>query len=167
MSAADLIHKLNPKIRGWANYHRHVVSQRTFARADHHIFSSLWRWARRRHPNKNARWCKQKYFAPRRGRNWCFFGETCDDRGQPIQVWLWHARSTPIKRHVKVKGDANPYDPAYETYFEKREGTHMQETLRGTRTLRFLWHEQHGLCTVCHTKSLGSRAGAFTTAFPA
>src|SRR2546425_339913 len=26
MSAADLIHKLNPKIRGWANYHRHVVS---------------------------------------------------------------------------------------------------------------------------------------------
>ena len=117
MSAADLIHKLNPKIRGWANYHRHVVSQRTFARADHHIFSSLWRWARRRHPNKNTRWCKQKYFAPRRGRNWCFFGETCDDQGQPIQVWLWHARSTPIKRHVKVKGDANPYDPAYETYF--------------------------------------------------
>jgi RNA-directed DNA polymerase len=151
MSAADLIHKLNPKIRGWANYHRHVVSQRTFARVDHHIFSSLWRWARRRHPNKNTRWYKQKYFAPRRGRNWCFFGETCDDRGQPIQVWLRHARSTPIRRHVKVKGDANPYDPAYEIYFEKREGTHMQETFRGTRTLRFLWHEQHGLCTVCNT----------------
>jgi RNA-directed DNA polymerase len=128
------------------------VSQRMFARVDHHTFSSLWRWARRRHPNKNTRWCKEKYFAPRRGRNWCFFGETCDDRGQPIQVWLWHARSTPIKRHVKVKGDANPYDPAYEIYFEQREGTHMQETFRGTRTLRFLWHEQRGLCTVCNTK---------------
>ena len=152
MSAADLIHKLNPKIRGWANYHRHVVSQRTFVRVDHHIFSNLWRWARRRHPNKNTRWCKEKYFAPRRGRNWCFFGETCDDQGQPIQVWLWHARSTPIKRHVKVRGDANPYDPAYETYFEQREGTHMQETFRGARTLRFLWHEQRGLCTVCNTK---------------
>jgi RNA-directed DNA polymerase len=25
-SAADLINELNPKIRGWANYHRHVVS---------------------------------------------------------------------------------------------------------------------------------------------
>jgi len=33
-SAADLIKKLNPKIRGWANYHRHVVSKHTFARAD-------------------------------------------------------------------------------------------------------------------------------------
>src|ERR1700730_11444094 len=143
MSAADLIHKLNPKIRGWANYHRHVVSKRTYVRVDHEIFSSLWRWARRRHPNKNTRWRKQKYFALHRGHDWSFFGETCDDEGQPSQVWLCHAHSTPIKRHVKVKGDANPYDPAYETYFEQREGTHMQETFRGTRTLRFLWHEQH------------------------
>ncbi len=152
MSAADLIHKLNPKVRGWANYHRHVVSTRTFARVDHNIFSSLWRWARRRHPNKTTRWCKQKYFALRRGRDWSFFGETCDDEGQPIQVWLHHARSIPIQRHVKVKGDANPYDPAYELYFEQREGTHMQETFRGTRTLRFLWYEQRGICTVCNTK---------------
>jgi len=152
MSAADVIHELNPKIRGWANYHRHVVSKRTYVRVDHEIFSSLWRWARRRHPNKNTRWRKQKYFALHRGHDWSFFGETCDDEGQPSQVWLCHARSTPIKRHVKVKGDANPYDPAYETYFEQREGTHMQATFRGTRTLRFLWHEQRGLCPVCHTK---------------
>ena len=152
MSAADVIHELNPKIRGWANYHRHVVSKRTYVRVDHEIFSSLWRWARRRHPNKNTGWRKQKYFALHRGQDWSFFGETCDDEGQPSQVWLHHARSTPIKRHVKVKGDANPYDPAYETYFEHREGTHMQATFRGTRTLRFLWHEQSGLCTVCNTK---------------
>jgi RNA-directed DNA polymerase len=152
MSAADLIHKLNPTIRGWANYHRHVVSSRTFARVDHEIFPSLWRWARRRHPNKNTRWRKQKYFVRHRGRDWSFFGETCDDEGQPSQVWLCHARSIPIKRHVKVKGDANPYDPAYETYFEQREEAHMQDTFRGTRTLRFLWQEQCGLCTLCNTK---------------
>ena len=152
MSAADLIRELNPKIRGWANYHRHVVSSRTFARVDHEIFSSLWRWARRRHPNKNTRWRKQKYFVRHRGRDWSFFGETCDDEGQPSQVWLYHARSIPIKRHVKVKGDANPYDPAYETYFEQREEAHMQDTFRGTRTLRFLWQEQRGLCTLCNTK---------------
>jgi RNA-directed DNA polymerase len=58
-SAAALINQLNPKIRGWANYHRHVVSKRTFARADHEIFSSLWRWARRRHRNKSLSWIKK------------------------------------------------------------------------------------------------------------
>jgi RNA-directed DNA polymerase len=152
MSAADLIDQLNPKIRGWANYHRHVVSKRTFRRVDLMIFSSLWRWARRRHPNKSTRWIKPKYFDRRGNRDWSFFGETCDDEGRPNKVWLYHAMSTPIKRHVKVKGEANPYDPTYETYFEEREGAHMLETFRGTRTLRYLWYEQRGLCTLCHTK---------------
>jgi len=152
MSAADLIDQLNPKIRGWANYHRHVVSKRTFGRVDHSLFSSLWKWARRRHPNKSPRWFKPKYFAQRGNRDWSFFGETCDDEGKPNKVWLYYAKSTPIQRHVKVKGEANPYDPAYETYFEAREGAHMLETFRGTRTLRYLWYEQRGLCTLCHTK---------------
>jgi RNA-directed DNA polymerase len=152
VSAADLIDQLNPKIRGWANYHRHVVSKRTFGCVDHSIFSSLWKWARRRHPNKSPRWFKPKYFAQRGNRDWSFFGETCDDEGQTNKVWLYYAKSTPIKRHVKVKGEANPYDPTYETYFEEREGAHMLETFRGTRTLRYLWYEQRGLCTLCHTK---------------
>jgi RNA-directed DNA polymerase len=152
VSAADLIDQLNPKIRGWANYHRHVVSKRTFGRVDHTIFSNLWQWARRRHPNKPSRWFKAKYFERRQGRDWTFFDETCDDEGRPNKVWLYNAKSTPIKRHVKVKGEANPYDPTYETYFEEREGAHMLDTFRGTRTLRFLWHEQRGLCTLCNTK---------------
>ena len=152
VSAADLIDQLNPKIRGWANYHRHVVSKRTFGCVDHSIFSSLWKWARRRHPNKSPRWFKPKYFAQCGNRDWSFFGETCDDEGQTNKVWLHYAKSTPIKRHVKVKGEANPYDPTYETYFEEREGAHMLETFRGTRTLRYLWYEQRGLCTLCNTK---------------
>ena len=117
MSAADLIDQLNPKIRGWANYHRHVVSKRTFARVDYSIFHRLWRWARRRHPKKSSTWLKEKYYERNRGRNWCFFGERYDDEGQSSKAWLYHASSTPIKRHIKVKGEANPYDPAYETYF--------------------------------------------------
>jgi RNA-directed DNA polymerase len=151
-SAADLIGALNPKIRGWANYHRHVVSKRRFDRADHEIFSSLWRWARRRHPKKDPHWRKQKYFGLHQDRDWSFFGETCDDDGQPSKLWLYRAASTPIKRHVKVKGEANPYDPAYETYFEKREGDHMRDTFRGTRTLRYLWYEQRGCCPVCNER---------------
>ena len=44
-TAHHLIIRLNPVIRGWANYHRHVVSKRIFARIDDKIFRLLWRWA--------------------------------------------------------------------------------------------------------------------------
>ena len=148
-SAADLIEELNPKIRGWANYHRHVVSKRTFARADYEIFPCLWRWARRRHRNKNLRWLKEKYFERHGSKNWSFVGEKYDNQGQPHKVRLLLASDTPIQRHVKVKCEANPYDPAFETYFEERAGFHMRATFRGTRTLRYIWNEQHGLCKVC------------------
>jgi RNA-directed DNA polymerase len=45
LSAGQLIAKLNPVIRGWANFHRHVVSKKTFSYIDHQIFQALWRWA--------------------------------------------------------------------------------------------------------------------------
>jgi RNA-directed DNA polymerase len=151
-SAAALIKELNPKTRGWANYHRHAVSKRTFEHVDSAIFYSLRQWARRRHPKKSAGWLKEKYFERHQGRDWSFFGDTCDDEGQPSRVRLYRASSTPIKRHVKVQTEANPYDPAYEAYFEEREGSHMLGTFRGSSKLRFLWKEQDGLCTVCKTK---------------
>lgn len=153
MSAADLIHWLNPKIRGWSNYHRHVVSKRVFSRVDNAIFICLWQWARRRHPKKSPTWLKQKYFEQHGGRNWAFSGESCDDEGKLHKVRLLRASSTPIQRHVKVKSTANPYDPACETYFEKREGDHMAETFRDadsslsldvpTRVLPRVQHQDH------------------------
>jgi len=101
---------------------------------------------------ESPRWRKQKYFAQHGGRDWSFFGERWTDDGQPNKIWLLRASSTPIKRHIKIQGEANPYDPACETYFEKREEAHMRESFRGTRVLRFLWYEQSGLCPVCHLK---------------
>src|SRR4051812_4862275 len=31
---AELIHQLNPVIRDWANYHRHIVAKATFTKVD-------------------------------------------------------------------------------------------------------------------------------------
>ncbi|WP_429500380.1 group II intron reverse transcriptase/maturase (plasmid) [Robbsia andropogonis] len=59
--ASTVILRLNPVIRGWANYHRHIVAKRTFSHVDHRIFYILWRWAKARHPKKGLRWIKQKY----------------------------------------------------------------------------------------------------------
>src|SRR4029453_2819759 len=98
------------------------------------------------------RWIKEKYFERLRDRDWSFVGERYDHQGQPYKVRLLLAAHTRIQRHVKVKSDANPYDPAYETYFQKREADHMRDTLRGSRILRYLWYEQRGLCLACKPK---------------
>lgn len=46
LSAGKLIVKLNPIIRGWANYHRHVVSKETFNKVDYKIYHAVRRWIR-------------------------------------------------------------------------------------------------------------------------
>jgi RNA-directed DNA polymerase len=149
-SAAHLILLLNPIIRGWANYHRHGASSATFIKVDSAIFRALWQWAKRRHPRKAARWIKHKYFGSLGGRNWVFFGEVAKPEQKTQKVWLYLAVRTTIRRHRKIQGAANPYDPAWELYFEERLGVKMAEHLKGRRTLFRLWKAQEGLCPVCN-----------------
>ena len=115
-----LINRLNPLVRGWANYHRHVVSKRVFARLDAAIFKLLWGWAHARHPRKGAGWIKQKYFDRVGTRDWWFFGDTVDAQGSPLRIRLFHAASVRIVRHVKVRSGLNPYDPSWATYLSRR-----------------------------------------------
>jgi RNA-directed DNA polymerase len=68
----NLIGLLNPVIRGWANYYRHVVSKRAFGKLDSLIWRALWRWAKRQHPNKERRWVKNRYFHALGPRFWVF-----------------------------------------------------------------------------------------------
>ena len=147
-TAYGLIAQLNPKIRGWANYHRHVCSKETFRRVDNAAFHSLWRWAKRRHPKKSRRWVAGRYFSRLGGRSWRFFGDRREN-GQNDRNWLCLAAATPIERHCNIRGHANPYDPAWELYLEARLGLKMAATLRGRRTLNYLWREQGGLCPIC------------------
>ena len=151
-TTGHLIAILNPKIRGWAAYHQHASSKKTFVKIDHAIFVALWQWVKRRHPNKGHRWIKAKYFLSEGTRNWVFYGEQEGQDGKPYHVRLLLAADTPIKRHIKIKGDANPYDPQWELYFEARLGVKMVENLKGKRQLLRLWREQQGLCPVCHQK---------------
>ena len=144
-SAGHLILLLNPLIRGWVNYHRHVVSKKTFQKIDHEVVMALWRWAKRRHRNKSARWIKVKYF----GHSWVFNGQMKAKDGSNRKVYLFRATKVPIKRHVKVRAVANPYDPEWEYYFERRLWMKMADKLKGKRTELHLWLSQNGTCPVC------------------
>ncbi len=144
-----LIATLNPKIRGWANFHRHASAKKPYVHVDTAIFKALWRWARRRHPKKGKQWVQDRYFGSIGNQNWRFFGTAKDKDGKTIRNWLCLASATPITRYTKIKGECNPYDPKWELYLETRLGVKMEQTLRGKRRLMSLWKEQGGICPVC------------------
>jgi RNA-directed DNA polymerase len=149
---ANLIRLLNPILRGWANYHSHVVAKETFARNDANVWSLLWQWATRRHPNKSAGWVSEKYFKTRGARKWIFVAIEKREDGTQREVILLNEYDTPIQRHVKIKSDANPHDSQWEQYFETRWGKKMLNSVRGRNKLYRVWSRQDGTCPVCQER---------------
>jgi RNA-directed DNA polymerase len=148
----NLIGLLNPKIRGWANYHKGTVAKETFAKVDNGVWETLWQWAKRRHPAKGKGWIKKKYFTSEGNRDWIFTANTKDKDGEPRRARLVKASDTKIERHTKIKGEANPFDPAQETYFESLLGRKMKEKLTGRIKWLRLWWRQDKECPNCHEK---------------
>jgi RNA-directed DNA polymerase len=118
-----LIRLLNPKLRGWTNYYRHAVAKKSFSRIDHQLFLMLIAWINRRHPNKSARWKRNRYFRRQGLRNWVFSTQIQDKQGESIPLDLFSAAAVAIVRHIKIKADASPYDPTYDDYFARRKAS--------------------------------------------
>ncbi|MDJ0574969.1 MAG: group II intron reverse transcriptase/maturase [Xenococcaceae cyanobacterium MO_234.B1] len=116
----NLIHKLKPILLGFANYYRGVVSKKTFSYINHRVTMYLWRWAKRRHPNKRKRWVKNRYFHRIEENEWTFACQGTDSRGKNKFYTLCNVSKTPIIRHVKVTGNYSPDDPELKKYWETR-----------------------------------------------
>ena len=130
---AALISKLNPIIRGWSNYYSTVVSKETFSKVDALTYDKLRAWARKRGKGNIN---KDKYWRTVGDRNWCFSTEN------GIEL-LTHA-STPIVRHIKVKGEASPFDGNW-IYWSKRRGEYPETPTRVSKLIK----KQKGICPHC------------------
>ncbi|BAZ45999.1 putative reverse transcriptase [Chondrocystis sp. NIES-4102] len=131
-----LITKLKPIIRGWSNYFKTTCSKKIYSKLDHLIFQRLLRWGVRRHPNKNKTWIVNKYWKTIGGDNWVF--------GEKEGTTLIKHSATAIKRHVKVKGEASPYN-GDTLYWAKRKGSHPELKSSVARLLI----QQNGKCNWC------------------
>jgi RNA-directed DNA polymerase len=143
MSAAPqaaLIAKLNPLIKGWANYYRTVVAKEVLHSCDSRLFGQLWHWAVRRHPLKNRKWIAARYWNMQPGAKWQFVTK------QDGQITFSLARhdTTRIGRHVKVRGNASPYDGNL-LYWSQRLINHPLTHAEEARLLR----RQGGRCPYC------------------
>jgi RNA-directed DNA polymerase len=131
-----LIKELNPVIRGWSNYYRTVVSTKTYAGCDNVLHHQLRRWAKARHLNKGNQWTRRKYWRTEGNRHWVF--------ATPKGAKLRTHGETHIRRHVKVKGSASPYDGNL-LYWSQRLKTHPLLT----ETLAKALQRQNGRCGWC------------------
>ena len=132
----DLIRTLNQQLRGWANYHQSVCAKDAFQLVHNTLYEMLWRWAKRRHPEKNRKWISAKYWHSKGTRNWVFSTEN---------VQLLQMGSVPIIRHTRVRANANPYlEPQY---FVERKFNHGIKRLSGK--FKQIWRNQHGRCYHC------------------
>ena len=143
-----LIRLLNPKITGWANYYRCGASSKTFQRVDDQIFRKLWQWAKRRHPKKGKRWIANKYFHFYKTRRWRFLVES-EKNGRKDIFPLKLAFETKILRHKKIKSEANPFDAEWKEYFEERMTYKMLLSLKGRKSLLYMWNKQERKCPLC------------------
>jgi RNA-directed DNA polymerase len=145
----DLIRLLNPMLRGWAQYHSPVVAKQAYSRMESLVFRKLWRWSKRRHPNKNSDWVKQKYFHSVDSRHWVFAVSSVRDDGSRGFLELYQLRGTEIKRHKKVKGGFNPFDPTWEQYGEQLRQERMESSMRYRKQWVSLFMSQSGFCAHC------------------
>src|SRR5712691_9950753 len=138
----SVLSKLNPIIRGWANYFRTAVAKEIFSKLDSWMYYKADRYTRRMHPKKSTDWRHRKYwgrFHLERLDPWVFGDK---QTGGHLLKFSWF----PIERHVLVKGRASPDDPSLKDYWMKRQAAQAKDL---TFSKQKLAKRQHGRCPEC------------------
>jgi RNA-directed DNA polymerase len=137
-----LMSKLNPIIRGVANYYRTVVSSHIFRKLDRWMFMRQNRYVKRMHSKKSSTWRKRKYWGRLNleRKDYSVFGDK--QTGQFLLKFSWFT----IRRHTLVKGDASPDDPNLREYWESRNRRKSRNLIP---SYQILAQKQGYKCTVC------------------
>lgn len=137
----SIIRMLNPIIRGFGMYNRFVVSKRTFSSIDSALWHMLWKWAKRRHPNKSRKWIRRKYFTTT-GRKWMFE----DEVGNTIM----NMESIPIVRYELIRKGMRVHsnDSKTKEYCQKRVYTNALSQVYSIKVEK-LMRKQKGICSSC------------------
>jgi RNA-directed DNA polymerase len=145
-----LIRKLNPILRGWAEYHKGVVAKAAYSRLDHQIYWRLMRWGLRRHPRKSGKWVYEHYWQQLGSRR-AFATTTRNRQDDQVTLVLYQLADTKIVRHQKIMGAYNPFDPQWELYGEERHAAQKSQEIWDGQRLT-LWLQQGGHCVLCEQK---------------
>jgi RNA-directed DNA polymerase len=139
-----VIVKVNPILRGWAQYYKPVTSKKVFSSVGRYVWELLWKWCRKKHPTKPLRALKRKYFTRVGGNNWVFYARGADRRTTTLFQLAW----TKIVRHVLCR-TLNPFLPENRTYYLQRRAKRASQRAVRNATQSKLLTRQRGVCPVC------------------
>ena len=114
---------LNIRIRGFCNYYKWSDAHDGFAYLSHRIWEILWRWARKRHPERGKKWIKNRYWGTKGGNNWAFSFEG-------VYLLEPYTLIAPWWKYPKVRIHVSPFDPDAKEYWDKRR----ERRRKGIRT---------------------------------
>ena len=135
-----LIQLLNPVIRKWAYSKRSQMASKVFQDLDTYLWLLLWKWCRYRHRKMSKIKLKEKYWHVEGKRNWIFGIKN----NSKIQIRLQIHSKILIKRHLKVKDNASPFD-GNSLYWADRAVKSLSISSKKARLIR----KQKGQCAIC------------------
>ena len=139
-----VITELTSVVRGWANYHRKMVSCEVFNELDKWMFDRVKRYAKQRHPNKSDKWRNERYFGRfnlDRADKWVF-GE--HQTGAHVPKFSWFH----IERHTLVPGEysLDNSDPDVQEWFRKNRAKLAKNHNKSWQKIA---KRQNYVCQIC------------------
>ena len=138
----SVIKKLNPIIRGEANYFRIGVASEAFRSLDDWMFKRERRYVNHTHPQRNNKWRKNKYWGRlnlERKDKWVFGDK---HTGFHLLKFSWFN----IQRHQLVIGRSSPDDPILKQYWQERE---KAKASNHPKSIQKIAEKQGHVCPVC------------------
>lgn len=153
----SLIHLLNPKVIGWANYYRYVVSSQVFGKIDRLLWQKTLHWAKRKHSQKSMAWIIEKYYTRQRNTRILRFTDK-----KAKSTFGTMSKVFSKKRFVKVKNGMRVYNADHAEYWYKREYLNTQKRLYAKQS-RVLFEKQNGLCPYCKSQIMETNVVNYET----
>jgi len=141
-----VIVKLNPILRGWAQYYRPFNSKKAFGSVRRYLWTLVWKWCRNRHPTMALQTLRRKYFKRVGGNAWVFHARNADNRPATLVQLAW----IKIERHTLCK-NLNPFLPENRDYYLRRQSLGAKRSALLNANQSTLLKKQGGVCPVCTT----------------
>jgi RNA-directed DNA polymerase len=142
----QLLMALNPKLKGFVNYYRFVVSKHTYHRITGEIWQKIYRWICKSHPKKSVKWLMRRYLKE-------YHPLKATKTFQMIQIngmKLYLPMFMPIVRFKKERSGIRVYggDKEARTYWEKRAYANALNSIYSIQ-IEKLFLRQKGICPIC------------------